>query len=245
MNADQKRDFLRRVADPIQGWLLPFAAMRTMDLLDFQEARGFEGGVLEVGVFCGKYFSLLLHSANTTNGAAVGIDTFEAAPVNQVIDLLGRNGADASRVQMLTGYSREFSADDVRAHLRGPARFVSVDGSHKKPDVIYDLLLSDAILAAEGIVAVDDFLNCLCLEVTEALIEYLAISRATLVPFAYIPNKLLLCRNGMCEIYARHLLSTIRADPFDEIGRRFCETSRSDETKVFSTLAGSRVLICS
>jgi len=245
MNADQKKDFLSRVADPIQGWLLPLAAMRTMDLLDFQETQGVEGGVLEIGVFCGKYFSLLLNSANTTDSAAVGIDTFECAPVNQVIDLLGRNGADASRVQMLAGYSRDFSADEVRAHLGGPARFVSVDGSHKKPDVMVDLSLSDAILADKGIVAADDFLNCVCLEVTEALIEYLGTSKATLVPFAYIPNKLLLCRPGMREIYARHLLSAMLANPFDEVGRRICETARSDETKVFSTLAGSRVLTCS
>ncbi len=244
MNGDQKRSFLGRVVDPIQGWLIPQAAIRTLDLLEFQEARGAGGGVLEIGVFCGKYFSLLLHSANTMDSAAVGIDTFEYAPVNQVIDLLGRNGADASRVRMLSGYSRNFSAGEVRASLAGPARFISVDGSHEKPDVRHDLSLSDALLAEEGIVAADDFLNPLCMGVTEIVIEYLAASAATLVPFAFIPNKLLLCRPGMHDLYTRQLLDMMLADPFDATGQQVCEAARADENKVFSRLAGSRVLVC-
>jgi hypothetical protein len=245
MNADQKREFLGRVTDQIQGMLLPLAARQTLDLLDFQEARGIKGGVLEIGVFCGKYFSLLLHSANTTGCTPVGIDTFEFAPENQVLDLLGRNGADSSRVRLLSGRSRDFSASEVRKHLGEPARFISVDGSHEKPDVLYDLSLSDVVLGNEGIVAADDFLNCVCLGVNEAIIEYLAKSSKDLVPFAYIPNKLLLCRPKMRETYADHLLSALLADPFDEIGRRVCETARADPSKIYSTLAGSPVLICS
>jgi hypothetical protein len=34
------------------------------------------------------------------------------------------------------------------------------------------------------------------------------------------------------------------ADPFDATGQQVCEAARSDENKVFSRLAGSRVLVC-
>src|SRR5580704_9674733 len=103
-------EFINRVTDPIQGWLFPLTAVRTLDLLDWQAACGVRGGLLEIGVFCGKYFSVLLHSANATGENVVGVDVFEFAPVNQVLDLLGRNGGDASRVQMIARPSSKVTA---------------------------------------------------------------------------------------------------------------------------------------
>ena len=49
--------FLGDVTDQIQGMLFPLAARQTLDLLDFQEANEIKGGVLEIGVFCGKSIS--------------------------------------------------------------------------------------------------------------------------------------------------------------------------------------------
>lgn len=235
----KKSEFIETVVDPIQGWLYPFAAIRTLDLLEWQENHEVTGSVFEIGVFCGKYFSTLLHSANNTNSPAAGLDTFEHVPPNQVIDLLGRNGANSDRIKFLEGKSTDFSVDQMKDALGGvPARFISVDGSHEKADVSYDLRASDELLADRGIIAADDFLNCLCMGVTEAVIDHLRASK-TLVPFAYIPNKLLMCRPGMADHYTEILIDANANDPFDSIGERLVNTERKN---LFTTLAGRPVL---
>ena len=129
-------EFVKRVMDPIQGWVFPLTAVRTLDLLEWQETNNVRGGLFEIGVFCGKYFSLLLHSGNAAGETVLGVDTFEFAPLPQVMDLLGRNEVDISRVQMIERRSTEVTAAEVLRRLGGPARFISIDGSHLKPDVL-------------------------------------------------------------------------------------------------------------
>jgi hypothetical protein len=245
MNYQGNVEFFKRVTEPLQGWLLPQAAIRTLDLLDWQVANRVRGGLLEIGVFCGKYFSLLLHSANAAKEKILGVDTFEFAPQNQVLDLLGRNGADARRVQMIQRSSADVTAAEIIACLGGSARFISVDGSHLKPGVLNDLRLSDQVLSDQGIVAADDFLNCLCMGVAEAILAFLPASKSWLVPFAYIPNKLLLCRPAMRDTYAKVLEAALLAHPYDAIGEQFKNTHGQDRNKVFTELVGSPVLVAS
>lgn len=236
--------FIQRVVDPIQGWLLPFTAARTMDLLAWQEANGVRGGLLEIGVFCGKYFSILLDSANRSDDPILGIDTFEFAPENQVLDLLSRNGANADRVQFVRSPSTEISPSDILSRLNVPARFISVDGSHAKVDVAHDMVLADAVLSEDGIIAADDFFNCLCMGVAEAIISHIGSSK-TLVPFAYLPNKLLLCRPASAEKFINVLLDSNRLAPFDHIGETANATASEDMSKLFTVLNNSRVLVLS
>ncbi|RUX96610.1 MULTISPECIES: class I SAM-dependent methyltransferase [unclassified Mesorhizobium] len=236
--------FLKTVVDPIQGWLVPYTAIRSMDLLEWQITNGVRGGLFEIGVFCGKYLSVLLQSANATGEAIVGVDTFEAVPQNQVLDLLGRNGANSDRVQLIQGKSVDVSAADILGRLDGAARFISIDGSHEKSDVLSDLRLCDEILSDQGIISADDFLNCLCLGVTEAIFEYLK-DHKSIVPFCYLPNKLLLCRKSMASTYTSVLEQANNRSPFDGIGKRVAETAAQDRSKIFTAMAGSKVLVLS
>jgi hypothetical protein len=68
-----------------------------------------------------------------------------------------------------------------------------VDGSHEFEDVVWDLRLCEEILAADGIVAVDDFINPVTFGVNQGVHQFFATSRS-LAPFAYIANKLFLAR---------------------------------------------------
>jgi hypothetical protein len=70
-------EFLRRVVHNIPGWLQDFAAILTMDLLAYQERQKIAGSLLEIGVFQGRYFSVLLASALRTDSRLVGVDTFQ------------------------------------------------------------------------------------------------------------------------------------------------------------------------
>lgn len=245
MNYESNVEFLKRVSDPLQGWLLPQAGIRTLDLLDWQAANGVRGGLLEIGVFAGKYFSLLLQSSIATQESILGVDTFQYVPLAHLMDLLGRTKLDIGRVQMIARPSSKVSAREIIRCLGGRARFISVDGSHLKPDVLHDLYLSDKVLSEQGIVAADDAFNVLCLGVNEAVCEFLPRFKRRLVPFGVIPNKLLLCRPAMRDVYAKVLEDALLAHPHDQYGENFKTMRGIDRGNVFTNFFGSPVLVAS
>src|ERR1700760_1930638 len=65
-------DFYNNVVCNIPGWLHQGTAIRTMDMLEFQETHGVTGSLLEIGVMCGRYFSILIRSATRTGSRVVG-----------------------------------------------------------------------------------------------------------------------------------------------------------------------------
>jgi hypothetical protein len=133
-----KKAFLVERVQPIPGWLVDFTAMRTMDLLDWQEEQGIKGSLLEIGVFRGRYFSLLLRSAERTGARAVGIDTFQWNSIADLRDhmaqVVGNVGFDA-----IQNSSSALTSRDLLVALGAPSRFVSVDGSHNYEDVLWDM----------------------------------------------------------------------------------------------------------
>jgi hypothetical protein len=66
------RIFLKEIVDVIPGWLIDYTALRTMDILRFQEQCRLDGSILEIGVFAGRYFSILLRSAQKLNSTIIG-----------------------------------------------------------------------------------------------------------------------------------------------------------------------------
>jgi hypothetical protein len=127
-------------------------------------------------------------------------------------------------------------------YLGTPARFISVDGSHEKDDVYLDLILCEQALVVGGIIAVDDFLNPLAIGVNEAVHTYFMVPRR-LVPFAYIPNKLLLCHRSQAGDYKAVIEQTAAADTVDPRGLTFREAVKSDYMRSERVLYGQKVLM--
>jgi hypothetical protein len=184
--------FLKDVVQTVPGWLEDYTALRTMDLLDWQERSEIGGPLLEIGIYAGRYFSLLLRSALRTGDAIVALDTFQWINEKTVRSHLSKVARD-HHAQLVKCFSTDMGASDLLQMLGGKPRFVSIDGSHERNDVFWDLRLAEEILALKGIVAVDDFLNPLTLGVNEAVNLFFAQPR-NLAPFAYIANKLFLAR---------------------------------------------------
>ena len=191
MNIENKL-FLESIVHYIPGFLSDYTALRTMNLLDWQEREGINGSILEIGVFSGRYFSLMLRSALRSDNVIIGIDTFEHVDQKHLKFTLSKIAPLTGKVIFLKGASVEFQADELKSIL-GPCRFISVDGSHELNDVFWDLRLCEELLGPHGIVAVDDFLNPVALGVNEAVNLFFAQPRS-LVPIAYICNKLFLAR---------------------------------------------------
>lgn len=186
------RQFLDEVTNRIPGWLNDFPALMTAVMLERQEKNSIRGPLLEIGVFSGRYFSLLIRSAELGGDHVWGLDTFQYADEATVLQHLATI-ADCGGITLIKGPSTSFSAGELLQRFGARPRFISIDGSHEKDDVLWDLALADELLSDEGIVAVDDFLNPLTLGVNEAVNGYFAVPRY-LSPFAYIENKLFLCR---------------------------------------------------
>jgi len=223
-----KEAFLERVVDPMTGWLNRYAAKRTIDLLAYQESNEVAGSLYEVGLYHGKYFSLLARSAAITRSNLVGLDLFDYITEGQFREYFDnmvspRNLAEASpgfQWSIIGGTSADINARRLLAELGTESRFISIDGSHEYDDVLWDLRVAEQLLAPGGVISADDFINPICLGVTAAIYHFLEYT-PTLVPFAHISNKLFLCHHSWADRYRSNLESAILADVTEQKSRDY------------------------
>jgi hypothetical protein len=236
--------FQETVVDKVQGWLNRVTSLRTMDILRFQEESELAGAILEIGVLCGKYFSVLARSAQRTGSRLLGVDTFQWVPESRVKETLTLS-PETSRVnvRLLQRHSSECSPCELLELLRGRARFVSIDGSHEFEDVYLDLLLSEQVLSTNGIIAVDDFLNPIALGVNEAVHKFFATPHSVL-PVAYISNKLFLAHRSIANKYFHFIEESVLADQTEPESRNFRESLAKGRHFVEQPLWGHPTLIC-
>ena len=202
---DPDIEYLNRVTRRLEGWLTDDDAEVTAAFLRWQETWVGDAPLAEIGVYCGKYLSLLMASAARTRSLVIGIDTFQFKDFATVTDGLAALVPDLmSGLRLHAGSSRELTAASFLSVLGRPARFISIDGSHEHPDVLHDLRLADAVLAPGGLVAVDDFLNPVAIGVNRAVNAFME-SAPGLVGIACGPNKLYLSRPLQAERYRQHL----------------------------------------
>lgn len=206
------RRFLTKEFSRIDGWCLDEAAWLTAALLQGQLDEGRAGPLFEIGVYKGKYFSLLTHHARKAGVTAFGFDTFQWVPEEEAMLNLHRACGQDAPFRMIAGDSSELTPEGLAAVLGAPAAFASVDGSHDAGPVEHDLRLADAATAPWGLVALDDFYNPMAIGVTEGLFRFVARGEGDLAPVAFCKNKLLLAREAHAEHYAAQFL-------------RFCETT--------------------
>ena len=200
--SDPDELFLRDRAAGIKGWLFEPAGMLTIHLIRSLPDLG-KDALLEIGVFEGRYISLLHHAGAKPERRIIGIDTYEWVPEKKVQEnLLAVSGADHG-IELVRGNSQDIKPAALKAMTDNtPIRFVSIDGDHSAGAVHCDLELIEAVLSDDGIVAVDDFMNPLAVGVTEGLGTFYASSPRKLAPFAYAANKLFLCRPPLHAQYA-------------------------------------------
>lgn len=181
-------------------------------LLRHQAASGISGNVCEIGVHHGKYF-IGLCTALLANELGIAVDLFEAQAEN--VDKSGHGNRQAfdthvarflnpSRIVAIQGNSTRMSAGDITKH--GSVRFFSVDGGHTEAITENDLHLAERAIADGGIVAVDDIISYYWTGVVGGVSRYKA-NRGSLVGFAMIPNKLLMCAPEYAAQYRSYLRS--------------------------------------
>lgn len=236
--------FQAAVVDRVDGWLERVTSMRTMDLLDFQESQGYRGALAEIGVYNGKYFTVLARSAQRMDDRLIGIDTFQWKSEDDVLSALASSDETRkARVELLRCYSHQCTPQNLIERMGGLARFISVDGSHEAPDVMLDLELSEQILTAEGVIAVDDFINPVAIGVNEGVHQFFARPRRV-APFAYVNNKLFLAHRAVAHMYRDFVEVAIARDEVESASQTFRERNTTSRHLVEQRLWGHAVIMC-
>ena len=187
--------FVRECVDPIPGWLYPEAAILTSYLHAFQRELGLAGPVLEIGVYQGKYLSVL-YSLSAPDEAVVGVDLFVGAadpggPMRRARKAVENACGDASRLHLIVADSMELNAARLAKSARHDRfRFVSVDAGHTRELVLRDLRTTTPLLQEGGIMALDDVFNCVTPGVMEGTASFFLRDQPALAPFAICYNKL-------------------------------------------------------
>jgi hypothetical protein len=121
-------------------------------------------------------------------------------------------------------------------------RFISIDGSHDKQDVYWDLRVSEELTSAKGVVAVDDYLNPMTLGVNEA-VNHFFLQPRSLVPWDYIANKLFLSRLSWADKYKKYLEGIVMQDDTDIRSKTFQENLKKSRNHVDVQLFGQQIII--
>jgi hypothetical protein len=186
--------FLRERVETIPGWLEHEAALFTGFLHGVQRDLGLGGDVLEIGVYRGKYLSVL-YALSQPDESLFGVDLFvgddkeEAA--RQARANVEQACGDASRFTLMVGDSMELDAGKLAQRCgRDRFRFVSIDAGHTRELVLRDLRTAMPLLQEGGIMALDDAFNYGTPGVIEGIAEFFLRDNPPLAPFAYCYNKL-------------------------------------------------------
>jgi len=146
----------------VPGMSSRFAAAICCGLLRLQTEMGVAGPIAEIGPFEGRFFIALAH-ALAPGEQALGIDLFDW-PNPEVMGRFEANcakhGVPAERRIAWKANSRSMAPEELLAKLEGRrARFIHIDGEHSRAALTQDLELATAVLAPEGLIALDDMLH--------------------------------------------------------------------------------------
>jgi hypothetical protein len=222
--------FSRDALNKVPGWLATEAAETTMHLMAFQEETfsstriAERCGILELGVFKGKYLSLLAALSKAT--PVVGVDAFLerygvpladewVGPVkSEILQAIASLGTDTSRVTLVRGLTSTVSSADLTRLSPNLYRFISVDAGHDAEDLMVDMPLAESVLAPGGIIAVDDAFNSITPGVVEGVCRWMdSGGHERLAAFASGYNKFYFCKLADHKAYFAFCRRMIESAP--------------------------------
>lgn len=238
-------DFILGPFPQVEGWCSEGAAYLTFCLLNAQTAAGRDSAILEIGVFKGKYLSILYQRALHSGQRVLGIDTFGWSSPSEVIETFTCVFGSVEGLHLHTADSSKLDAPALISLLGGSkASFISVDGDHKAPGVESDLKLASEVLAEGGIIAIDDFLNPMAIGVSEGAYRFfLGSGEPSLRPFAHAANKLFVADVKYHQFYRDSVWSLAAEMPDLPMIQEFERNRKLGPHYVDQDLLGAKVLI--
>ena len=241
----QDIDFINTKFSEVDGWCMDDAALLTVCLMQAQTKLGYDSAILEIGVYKGKYLSVLYNRAQRTAQSVVGIDTFQWSSREDVVSTFARLFGSVEHLGLVTHDSSRLDPAQVMEMLGGRrASFISVDGDHAASVVRRDLILSKQVLSEGGIIAVDDVLNPKAIGVSEGFYRFfLESGEQSLHPFAYCANKLFLAERPYDRKYKQVIEAFLDEMPDLPMVQEFNRQLRLGRFYVEQALLGSKILV--
>jgi hypothetical protein len=250
MDSDIQFDlkFLNDKVSKIPGWLNLISGAATFVLLQAQDKKSNEGNFVEIGVYGGKFLSILAYCAARSSGVALGLDTFFSFSTAEVYKNIEEAVGDLGESLILKKCtSQDLRSQDVYNLIGGKlARLIHIDGSHERDDVLWDLEVAEPLLTPSGILVIDDFFNPHDAGVTEAVFRFQILNPRPLLPIAYVGNKLFMCRHTYSNYYRMELESFLMSDnsfPQSTIFRDKLKTPGARRRMVETNLFGHPFLV--
>jgi hypothetical protein len=241
-------NYLNTGYEQIAGWLWMPAVEATLALGEIQAGMMAPGPACEIGVWEGRYLTLLSFLAATPQ-RVLGIDPFihSGNRADQLTRLRANISSYARRpdlVTILERDSRAVTTDVILQSLGARCQFVSVDGDHTMDGARLDLHLAETVLAPGGIVSVDDFPNMACPGVTEAVLRYSIEAPDGLAPFLQVSNKLFMTQRAHTERYRQAIVARVREGRIGEWGQKVIKhKERMAALKVPVVFLGEELLV--
>lgn len=242
----------------IEGWLSPEATEITARLLGFQSRSRIRGGILELGVYKGKYLALLAALSRAENDRVVGVDAFYERhgvflpeiwrndAIERILSACERAGSDRSRVHLIAGLTTDVRGQQLRSLVPAGFRFASIDAGHEAESVAHDLSLVAPVLADGGVIAVDDVFNPVVPGVAEGVCRFFERHAQvfSIAAFATGGNKLFCTSRDWHDRFYRYCREIIEAGgPPDFIGRSQAQQRDNDANAFVPRFFGHPVAV--
>jgi len=207
--------------EAIQGWCQPQTLSLLAELAEIQDDAGVTGGSCEIGVYHGKLF-IALHLLRSPGTRSLAIDLFENQELNidhsgvertgEFVRSLQAHCPEPDAVDPMARDSLDLSDADVLAILQKYERFrlLSVDGGHTADHAVNDLRLAQRVLAAGGIVALDDYYNQDWPGVHEGVARLFILDSPRIFPFLIGFGKLYFTTIGHHDRYLRAMVTRLK-----------------------------------
>ena len=203
----------------VPGMSSRFAAAVCCGLLRMQTALGVGGPIAEIGPFEGRFFIAMAH-ALAPGETALGIDLFDwpnPAVADRFEANCAKHGVAPDRRLVWRADSGKIEPAELIAKLGGKrVRFFHIDGEHSRAALSKDLELATAVMAAGGLIVLDDMLHPGYPTLMVAVHAYLArhpeicvlciIDRESVVA----ASKFVLCQTDWFKRYEDQLLAAYR-----------------------------------
>lgn len=236
------------------GWLQVEALDLTIRILAQQDLWSISGPVLELGIFKGRYLSVL-HAGSADAGSKVfGVDGFlvglegmteeiKTAWVDSINHHVSWLERDTSRLKIISSLTTELNSKQLLDYDGGKKfRFISVDAGHDADNVHYDLKMVAPVLAEGGVVALDDAFNEALPGVAEGLFRFFAEGAGGLAAFCSCGNKLFMTQKEQHGRWRDWCIETMKEAEVPYMKNSYTRWKEYDVTKFHPEFFGLEVV---
>jgi predicted O-methyltransferase YrrM len=202
---------IRSDVSKVDGFMADTSVAVWDALLEYQERHHVTGHLGEIGVYKGKSATIMAYHQRA--GEELWLVDF-----SNFLDETKVNLASLARheIRYVKQKSVELHRNTELLSRRRTFRWFHIDGEHTGQAVATDLSIAHELLADDGVVCIDDFLNPAYPQITAATFAFLQAHRFELTLFACGYNKGYLAR----PTYARHYLRMMRESMATELRAR-------------------------